>query len=82
MTWALEYSPAALRELIEIPNWESAARVDEALMRFVETGHGDLRRMLLDGRLRHVLLVPPSAAEVRRIRTSRTMLVRRVVRYA
>ena len=31
MSWGLVWAPAALRDFYDIPNWTTAARIDEAI---------------------------------------------------
>lgn len=82
MTWAIEWSPAALRDFYAVPNWTTAARIDEAIQRLATTGEGDLRRVEIDGIFETRLLVPPYALLVTRDRARRTIVVWRIVRYA
>lgn len=83
MTWTVEWSRVALRDLMAIPSWETAARIDGALMRLASTGEGDLRRAVApDGTTETRLLVPPYAALLTRDRQRRAIVVWRIVRYA
>ena len=83
MTWAVEWSRIALRDLAAIPSWETAARIDGALIRLASTGDGDIRRAVApDGTTETRLLVPPYAAMLTRDRRRRAIIVWRVLRYA
>lgn len=82
MTWAIEWSPAALRDFFAVPSWTTAARIDEALQRLATTGEGELRRVEIGGTYETRLLVPPYALLVTRDRARRTIVVWRIVRYA
>jgi len=82
MTWSVDWSRVALRDLAAIPSWETAARIDGALMRLASTGEGELRRAVAsDGTVETRLLVPPYAALLTRDRRQR-FFVWRVLRYA
>jgi hypothetical protein len=83
MTWAIEWSRIALRDFFAVPSWETAARIDGALMRLASTGEGDIRHAVAaDGSAATRLLVPPYAALVTRDRRRRVITVWRVLRYA
>ena len=43
MIWRVEWSPRATRDLMHLPHWRDAARVDAAVQRYAATGEGDLR---------------------------------------
>jgi len=43
MTWRVEWSPRAIHDLLHLPHWRDAARVDAAIERYAATGEGDLR---------------------------------------
>jgi hypothetical protein len=82
MTWELEWTSLALRDFHAVPQWTTAARIDEALQRLAGTMQGDLRRMVIDGRSETALLVPPYSVLLTRDRRRRTLVVWRIVRYA
>lgn len=82
MTWRLEWTALAVRDLLAIPGWRTAARIDEAILRLAETGQGEFRRMVVDGQAETVILIAPYAVLVSRDRPRRTLVVRRIVRYA
>jgi hypothetical protein len=82
MTWAVEWAPRALHDLYRIPNWQTAALVDEAILRFAESGTGALRRVQTEGGIEHRLLVYPYFVRLTRDRASKTIYVWRIVRYA
>jgi hypothetical protein len=44
MTWRLEWSIVAERDLRELP-WRTAARLDAAVMRYAATGRGSITRI-------------------------------------
>ncbi len=79
--WAVEWTDDAFQALIAM-HWQSAALIDEALLRFAESGVGSVRRMFVDGAVETVLLVPPRAIVIARDRTRRIVFVRRIIRYA
>lgn len=82
MTWSIEWAPRALYDFYRVPNWQTAARIDEALLRLAETGKGPLRRIEGDGPPEFRLLVPPYFARVTRDRARKAIVVWRIVRYA
>jgi hypothetical protein len=82
MSWSVEWSPPALRDFYALPQWTTAARIDEALLRLAESGDGALRRVVIDGVTMTVLLVPPYSVVLSRDKPRRTILVWRIVRYA
>jgi hypothetical protein len=81
MTWAVVWFDQAADDLRRM-HWQSAARVDEAVLRLAATNEGPLRRVLINGRIETRLLVPPYAAIVSLDRRARLLRVWRVVRYA
>lgn len=79
--WSLAWSSQAQEDLRNI-HWDTAGRIDAALMRLAETGEGTLRKVVLHDRVWSALLLWPYAASVTRDKAARTILVWRVVRYA
>jgi hypothetical protein len=45
LNWTIEWSDRAKGDLLNLPHWKDAARVDAAVQRFAATGEGDLRRL-------------------------------------
>ena len=79
--WNLAWSSQAEADLQNI-HWDTAGRIDAALMRLAETGEGTLRKVVLHDQVWSALLLWPYAALVTRDKAVRTILVWRVVRYA
>ena len=79
--WNLAWSSQAEADLRTI-HWDTAGRIDAALMRLAETGEGTLRKVVLHDRVWSALLLWPYAALVTRDKAARTIFVWRVVRYA
>jgi len=82
MTWTVEWTAFALRDFYALPQWTTAARIDEALQRLASTAQGDLRRMVIDGHTETALLVPPYSVLLSRDKRRGTIVVWRIVRYA
>ena len=82
MSWSVRWHRLAERDFYNIPNWETAARIDAAVQRLATTGEGPLRRMETEQGTEHRLLVPPYLIRISRDRTTRTLHVWRIVRYA
>lgn len=59
--WSLAWSLQAEEDLRSI-HWDTAARIDAALMRLAETGEGTLRKVVLHDRVWSALLFWPYAA--------------------
>lgn len=79
--WHLAWSSQAEADLRNI-HWDTAGRLDAALMRLAETGEGTLRKVVIHDQVWSALLLWPYAALVTRDKEARTILVWRVVRYA
>lgn len=79
--WSLAWSSQAEADFRNI-HWDTAGRIDAALMRLAETGEGTLRKVVLQDRVWSALLLWPYAALVTRDKAGRTIVVWRVVRYA
>jgi mRNA-degrading endonuclease RelE of RelBE toxin-antitoxin system len=58
MTWRIQWSPLAARRLRELP-WRDATRVDAAVLRFAESGDGQVVRIPSDDPVTLRLRVPP-----------------------
>ena len=80
-SWSLAWSSQAEADLRNI-HWDTASRIDAALMRLAEAGEGTLRKVVLHDQVWSALLLWPYAALVTRDKAARTILVWRVVRYA
>ena len=79
--WNLAWSQQAEADLRNI-HWDTAGRLDAALMRLAESGEGTLRKVVIHDRVWSALLLWPYAALVTRDKEARTILVWRVIRYA
>lgn len=79
--WNLTWSSQAEADLRNL-HWETAGKLDAALIRFAEAGEGTLRKFVVGDRVWSALLLWPYAALVTRDKETRTILVWRVVRYA
>ncbi len=79
--WNVAWFSQAEEDLRNI-HWDTAGRIDAALMRLAETGEGTLRKVVIHDRVWSALLLWPYAALVTRDKATRTILVWRVVRYA
>ena len=79
--WNLAWSSQAEADLRTI-HWDTAGRIDAALMRLAETGEGTLRKFVIHDRVWSALMLWPYAALVTRDKEARTILVWRVIRYA
>jgi len=58
MSWRLEWSVPAERSLLKI-HWREGSRVDAAVMRFAESGEGDVFRLHTDDPITVRLRVRP-----------------------
>lgn len=58
MKWHIRWSYPGERTLLQIP-WREASRVDAAIMRFAETGAGDIVRLRTDDAVTLRLRVAP-----------------------
>lgn len=82
MSWTIRWHVLAERDFYDLPHWQTAERIDTAILRFASSAEGDVRRVDTPSGKEFRLLVPPYFVRISRDRASRTIHVWRIVRYA
>lgn len=81
MSWTLSWSFVAERDLLWMPSWRTAAKIDAAVMRFAATGTGAERVSATDPRRVRVRVIG-AEAHLYLDPVERTAVVMRVFRRA
>ena len=73
----------AIADLLNVPDWRIAARIDEEILHFAETGDGHIKRLRREDSADELRLytAPPWFVRFTYNRTTRTILVERVLRW-